>query len=149
MLYAEHPELAAQLSKQMNDQKPQLTDLSLLSEILNTYCTAKEISTNEVTGKENGQAHKTMNKHVFIAIVVRLYSPETLGPAKGKLISKLREELSKLLITRGDRISIIISNVRIYLNVYKDFLKEVEQHCQLIVNTHGIKKSNEGPANEE
>lgn len=149
ILYAEHPELAEQLSRQLDERKAQFTDLSLLPEILNTFCQAKEITVDQLTGKENGLSQKTMNKHVFIAIIVRLYSPATLGPTKELLISRLREHLSRLLITRGDRISRIISNIRIYLTAYKDFLREVEEYYQLIINTHGIKESNQGSANQE
>jgi hypothetical protein len=144
LLCAEFPEIALQLSKQIDEETPVFSDLTLLPVLLEFFCVQYGIQCDMVKGKEVGRLSlKTKNKHLFIALVVKLYSPSTLGPRKDILMSKLRQELSLILITRSDRISRIISNVRIYLKAYKDFVKEVDQHYTLIIqNTDELKESN-------
>ncbi|MNR29877.1 hypothetical protein D3C85_1472930 [compost metagenome] len=58
-------------------------------------------------------------------------------------MSRLRQELSKLIETRGDRVSRIISNVRFYLKVYKDFAAELEEMYESLIQAQDeIKESN-------
>lgn len=143
LLCVEFPEIAQQLTKKIDEETPVFSDLSLLPVILDFFCSSRSINPRMVKGRETGRlSEKTNNKHVFVALIVKLYSPSTLGPTKDILMSRLRQELSKLLITRSDRISRIISNVRFYLTAYKDFAKEVEDNYTLIIqNTDAIKKN--------
>lgn len=95
-----------------------------------------------VIGREKGKlSEKTLYKHAFIAITVKLYSPSTLGPDKDIMISFLRQKLSILLETRSDRISRIVSNVRAHLVAYKSFAKEVEEIYNIILNTNGTEEN--------
>lgn len=143
LLCAEYPEIAKQLKQQIDEETPIFSSLSLLPQILDYFCCLKGITTEQVKGEECGRlSQKTDNKHLFIAIVVKLFSPATLGPTKEILLSKLRHELSILLNTRGDRISRIIANVRFYLKAYKEFAAEVDEKYEHIINSkHEFKES--------
>ncbi len=149
ILCAEHPKLAQQLTEQLAERRALLSDLKELPQILGTFCTHKGITLDQMATTERGLPFHKMHKHIFTAAVVKLYSPETLGPAKEKLVDKLRESLAPLLKTRGDRLSKIIANTRVYLATYKLFAHEVEETCQVIINIHGNNTSNQRPVNPE
>lgn len=146
LLCAEYPDFAAQLTKQIAEKKPIFSAMSLLPEILNFFCSQNGITPEMVIGREEGRlSEKTNSKHIFIAVVVKLYSPSTLGPTKKILIPRLRQELCSLLNTRGDRVSRIISNARLYLNTYKDFASKVEEnYTSIILNQHEFKEDKQG-----
>jgi hypothetical protein len=149
ILCAEHPELAQQLADQLNERKALFSDLKLLPHILQTFCELKNITLDQMSTTERALPFEKMHKHIFTATVVKLYSPETLGPTKEKLVDKLRETMAPLLNTRGDRLSKIIANTRVYLATYKQFAREVEETCQVIITIHGNNTSNQRPNNPE
>lgn len=129
ILCAEHPELAAKLNEKLTEETPVLADVSLLPKLLDTFCQIKSITLESVSGKE--LADITMNKHLFVALVLKFYSPATLT-RKEVILYGLGQELSSLLNTRNHRISRIVNNVRFYLTIYKSFAKEVlEIHNQI------------------
>ena len=141
LLCAEHPDFAAQLTRQMAENTPIFSAVSLLPKLLGFFCAHNDISPEMVIGKERGNLPKTEYKFLFIAVIVKLYSPESLGPAKTKLIGQLRDQLCIVLQTRGDRVSRITSNVRHYLRAYKEFAAKVEEnYTSIILNQHDFKE---------
>jgi hypothetical protein len=131
LLCADFPEVAERLTVKLLKNIPVIIDQSYLYDIFRNYCESKEIEPESVTGAGR---EKTYHKHVFISVIVKLYSPGSFNHTRQILPKNLRKNLSEILETKGERISEAICDVRVRLKAYEDFSKDVTEFYTQTLN---------------
>lgn len=110
------------------NQKPSLTNLDNINQLLNLFCNLKGLTFEEVI------KNRDQSRILFITIIVKCYDPIFFIDEEKVLKRHLREELSNVLFCHETQISHILSTARTYLKVYKQFREEVDWICEKLIN---------------
>ncbi len=119
------PSFAKKCLEAISRVKPKLHDGKLVGELFTQFCAIKGIS--GIDSKSLSITEYVYLRHVFIAVIIKLFNPELLSPYHPMYMRRgLRNELSKALNVSCSWLSQTLNTVCVRLSVYEDFKDDVD-----------------------
>lgn len=132
------PDILKEIEPKLVKPQPIFVHVTLLPALLKRFCELKEFPLQSIIGINKGSRASDL-KVLFIAVVIKLYDPQTLtGIHSDSVKNSLTEELAGLLKTDRTWISQKTTDIRSYLNPYKalaahkDFKNEVNKLSKVL-----------------
>jgi polyphosphate kinase len=125
-IYKLDPGIALKLLKDIEEVKPLETNIKKIPVYFDRFCAFKQI--DGINCKLHTKTEYVYLRHVFIAVVIKLYNPELLSSIHYfRMKRQLRVALSKSMNTHVTWISQSVTTVVTRLKIYEDFRADVDE----------------------
>lgn len=130
-IYKLHPEMAIRCLKDIERVKPLESNVKKIPDYFNKFCAFKQI--DGINCKLHTKTEYVRLRHVFIAVIIKLYNPELLSSIHTfRMKRQLRVAIAKTIKTHVTWVSQSLDTVVVRLKVYDDFQQEVRETIEAI-----------------